>query len=218
MTASCGIYALLFPFRGQKIFQSKGFKKMPLGVLKNPHREYAPDSGRTALYLLFISLGVHVGLRWKKRLCGREKSLKPLPLSGRAFCRRGDWGLPRDLWESQLRARGAGVRAGRRQPAEAVGSSPCLPAFACHDPGEKPFETVRGTARNHTKHASQTQVAGEEPGGRLRTPPWRWRFSLLNRGLEAGKWPLNLDQAPPHKSSASRSCPSWISAPLVGQI
>lgn len=30
-----------------------------------------------------------------------------------------------------------------------------LPAgFACHDPGEEPFETVRDVARSHTKHAS----------------------------------------------------------------
>lgn len=41
--------------------------------------------------------------------------------------------------------------------------------FACGDPGEKPFERVRDAARSHTKHASQTQVAGGDPGGRLGT-------------------------------------------------
>ena len=46
--------------------------------------------------------------------------------------------------------------------------------FACRDPGEKPFETVRDAARSHTKRASQTQVAGEDPVGRLGTRPWKW--------------------------------------------
>ena len=41
--------------------------------------------------------------------------------------------------------------------------------FACRDPGEKPFERVRDAARSHTKHASQTQVSGGDPGGRLGT-------------------------------------------------
>lgn len=107
-----------------------------------------------------------------------KKSLKPLMLSSRAFCRGGDWGLSsqhcsgiiggRTGPEEEGLGQGWGVQG---QPAErqwfilAVG-------FACCDPGEKVLETVNDAARSHTKCASLTlgQLTGKEPGGRQ--PAW----------------------------------------------
>lgn len=102
------------------------------------------------------------------------KSLKPLMLSGCAFCRAEDWGffsqhhsgIPRDLWESG--AGESGVREGEsgREIAcrEVSVHSPC---WLCLPQEKKPFEMARDAARSHTKHASQTPVTGKEPGGRL---------------------------------------------------
>lgn len=103
------------------------------------------------------------------------KSLKPLMLSSREFCRVEDQGLssqhhseiPGYLWGS-----GAGesvVRGGELQREIAAGreASVHFPRWLCLTQEKKPFEMARDVARSHTKHASQTPVTGKEPGGRL---------------------------------------------------
>ena len=98
-------------------------------------------------------------------------------LSSRAFCRREDGGLPRDLWESQNRGRGWGQDRGGEDTAHGgsgLFSLLTLPAVTQEKSPLKQSEMRPGAAGSHTKRASPTWVTGEEPGGRLGTWPWRW--------------------------------------------